>query len=209
MKLLVKLIFEFTPLFLFFLASTEYTFYGATVVLLLATAASLAVTWLVFRQLAIMAIITAVTGFVAGGITLLSNDPAYVQMKPTIVCILFGLILVTGLLIEKPLFKALLGQNLHMTEEGWRILTMLWIVYFFSVAGLNEYIRHAYEFKIWASFKVWGLAPLTVIYAVPQIFLMRKYRTPDAEPMFGARVRKSKSDADTSVNGAAFRQPSA
>lgn len=92
MRLLIKLIFEFTPLFLFFVASTHYTFFGATIVLMLATAVSLLVTWAVFRQLALMAIITAVTGFIAGSATLVSNDSSYVQMKPTIVCLLFAAI---------------------------------------------------------------------------------------------------------------------
>ncbi len=43
-----------------------------------------------------MAIITAITGIVAGGITLGLQDPTYIQMKPTIVSLTFAAILLTG-----------------------------------------------------------------------------------------------------------------
>ena len=69
-KLVVKLIIEFLPLALFFLASTQYGFWASTAVMMVATAVSLVVTWILFRQLALMAIITAMTGFIAGAITL-------------------------------------------------------------------------------------------------------------------------------------------
>lgn len=108
--------------------------------------------------------------------------------------------------MDKPLFKVLLGQNLHMTEEGWRVLTTLWIVYFIFVAGVNEYVRHAFSFEGWAAFKVFGLAPFTAIYAIPQIVLLRKYRLPAANPKF---IENSTSRHQASaVEGAAIRQPS-
>ena len=110
MKLVIKLIIEFLPLALFFLASTKYGFAASTAILMGATVVSLIVTWALFRQLALMAIITAMTGIVAGGITLGMQDPTYIQMKPTIVSMTFALILLTGLIFDKPLFKVLLGK---------------------------------------------------------------------------------------------------
>jgi intracellular septation protein len=185
-KLVVKLVLEFLPLALFFLASTKYDFWVSTAVMMVATAVSLVVTWGLFRQLALMAIITAITGFVAGGITLLLEDPSYVQMKPTIVGGVFALILLTGLVFERPLFKALLGQNLHLNEEGWRVLTILWFGYFVFISGLNEFIWRNYSWEFWAGFKAFGLMPLTVLYALPQMLLLRRFRLPDAEPLFSA-----------------------
>jgi intracellular septation protein len=185
-KLVVKLVLEFLPLALFFLASTKYDFWVSTAVMMLATVVSLVVTWGLFRQLALMAVITAITGFVAGGITLLLEDPSYVQMKPTIIGGVFALILLTGLVFERPLFKALLGQNLHLNEEGWRVLTILWFGYFVFISGLNEFIWRNYSWEFWAGFKAFGLMPLTVLYALPQMLLLRRFRLPDAEPLFGA-----------------------
>ncbi len=183
-KLILKLFLEFMPLGLFFLASTEYDFYVSTTVMMVATVVSLIATWWLFRQLALMAIITAVTSFFAGAITLRLHDPMYVQMKPTIIGLVFASILFTGLVSEKPLFKILLGQNLHLNDEGWRVLTLLWLGYFLFISGLNEYIWRSYSWHFWAAFKAFGLMPLTVLYAVPQMYLLKKYRVAGADPYF-------------------------
>ena len=184
-KLVIKLVIEFMPLALFFITSTQYGFWVSTAVMMVATGVSLVATWALFRQIALMAIITALTGFIAGGITLELDDPMYVQMKPTIVGGVFALILLTGLVLDRPLFKALLGQNLHLNEEGWRVLTFLWLAYFIFISGLNEYIWRHHSWEFWAAFKAFGLMPLTVLYALPQMLLLRRYRLPDAEPLFG------------------------
>ena len=49
------------------------------------------------------------------------------------------------------------------------MLTWLWMVYFVFVAVLNEYLRREYSFDTWALFKAFGLMPLTILYAVPQM----------------------------------------
>lgn len=175
MKLFVKLLLEFSPLGLFFLASTEYGFFTSTAVLMVATVISLIVTWRLFRQLALMAIITAATGLIAGAATLILVDQVYIQLKPTIVGLTFSSILIIGLIKDKPLFKLLLGENLYLTDEGWRLLTWLWLGYFLFITGLNEYIWRTHSFAFWAGFKAFGLMPLTVIYAIPQIYLLKKY----------------------------------
>ncbi len=184
-RLITKLFLEFMPLGLFFLASTEYNFFVSTTVMMVATVVSLIATWRLFRQLALMAIITAVTSFCAGAITLGLHDPMYVQMKPTIIGLVFAAILFTGLVSDKPLFKILLGQNLHLSDEGWRVLTMLWLGYFIFISGLNEYIWRSYSWHFWAAFKAFGLMPLTILYAVPQIYLLKKYRMAGADSYFG------------------------
>lgn len=205
-KLGIKMVMEFTPLGLFFLASTEYGFWVSTAVMMVATVISLIATWWVFRQLALMAIITAITGLVAGGVTLISDDPMYVQMKPTIVGFTFSSILVTGLLLKRPLFKMLLGQSLNLTDQGWRVLTWLWLAYFVFISILNEYIWRNYSWDFWAGFKAFGLMPLTIVYAIPQMALLRRYSTSETEPNYGTGTVERKSIAEPGTT--ALRQPS-
>ncbi|NJM35590.1 MAG: septation protein IspZ [Rhodomicrobium sp.] len=209
-KLVLKLVLEFMPLGLFFLASTKYDFFVSTAVMMVATVVSLVVTWQLFRQLALMAIITAVTSILAGGVTLIWDDPMYVQMKPTIVGFIFAAILGLALVLDKPLFKVLLGQNLHLTEEGWRVLTWLWFVYFIFISGLNEYIWRSYSWQFWAAFKAFGLMPMTIIYSIPQIYLMKRYRTEGGELPFDFGKKKKTpaqsakaAHADATVEGTA------
>jgi intracellular septation protein len=195
MKLLSKLLLEFMPLGLFFLASTKYDFFVATAVLMVATVVSLIATWYIFRQLALMAIITAVTGILAGAVTLELHDPMYIQMKPTIVSFIFAMILLAGQVFNKPLFRLLLGESLHLTEEGWRILTWVWFGYFLFITGLNEFIWRNYSWEFWAGFKAFGLMPLTVLFALPQMYLLRKYAPHGVDdPLgFGATAPKKPS----------------
>ena len=206
-KLALKVVLEFMPLGLFFLASTKYDFWVSTAVLMVASVVSLAARWWLFRQLALMAIITAITSVVAGGGTLILADPKYVQMKPTIVGFVFASILLTGQIIRRPLFKVLLGQNLNLTEEGWRVLTWLWFGYFVFISGLNEVIWRNYSWEFWAAFKAFGLMPLTVIYALPQMLLLNRYRLVEGEASPGIPIRPELEAAKAAAT-APIRQPS-
>lgn len=198
MKLFIKLLLEFSPLGLFFLASTQYGFFTSTAVLMVATVISLVVTWRLFRQLALMAIITAATGMIAGAATLVLVDQVYIQLKPTIVGLIFSSILIVGLIKDKPLFKYLLGENLYLTDEGWRLLTWLWLGYFLFITGLNEYIWRTQSFAFWAGFKAFGLMPLTVIYAIPQIYLLKKYSISAADTLSQFSPQKKRKEISSS-----------
>jgi intracellular septation protein len=184
MKLLIKLLLEFMPLGLFFIASTEYDVFVGTGILMVATVISLIMTWWLFRQVAIMAIITAATGIAAGAMTLFLYDEMYVKLKPTVVSLIFAAILFTGQVINRPLFKPLLGENLHLTDEGWRILTWIWFGYFLFISGLNEYIWRNYSTEFWVAFKAFALMPMTVIFALPQMMFLKRYRTDEGKSSF-------------------------
>jgi|EndMetStandDraft_9_1072997.scaffolds.fasta_scaffold21520_1 intracellular septation protein len=192
MKLLTKLLLEFMPLGLFFIASTEYDIFVGTAILMVATVISLILTWWIFRQIAIMAIITAATGIISGGMTQILQDPMYVKLKPTIVSMIFASILLGGQIMRRPLFKALLGENLHLTDEGWRILTWLWFGYFLFITGLNEYIWRNYSTEFWVAFKAFALMPMTVLYALPQMHFLRHHRTAEAEPFLSKFLSRPK-----------------
>jgi intracellular septation protein len=138
----------------------------------------------VLHQPALMAIINALTAIIAGSITLILNDPMYVQMKPTIIGGTYGLIVLTGLLLDKPLFRKLLGGTIHLTPAGWRVLSWMWFFYFAFITVVNEYVWRHYTFNEWAFFKIAILVPLTVVYALPQMLILRKYRLPGSEPLF-------------------------
>jgi intracellular septation protein len=184
MKLLIKLLLEFMPLGLFFIASTEYDVFVGTGILMVATVISLIMTWWLFRQVAIMAIITAATGIAAGAMTLFLHDEMYVKLKPTVVSLIFAAILLAGQLMNRPLFKPLLGENLHLTDEGWRILTWLWFGYFLFISGLNEYIWRNYSTEFWVAFKAFALMPMTVLFSLPQMVFLKRYRTDEGKSSF-------------------------
>ena len=72
-------------------------------------------------------------------------------------------------------------------------MTWLWFFYFLFVTGLNEYIWRNYSWQFWAGFKAFGLTPLTVLYALPQMILLKRYRP--EEPQADASFDFGKADA--------------
>ena len=68
-----------------------------------------------------------------------------------------------------------------LTEEGWRKLTLRWGLFFFVLAALNEIVWRNFSTDTWVSFKVWGIMPLTMIFAMAQTPLIMKHEVKDNE----------------------------
>tara|TARA_B100001093_G_C26151434_1_gene727630 strand:- start:270 stop:575 length:306 start_codon:yes stop_codon:yes gene_type:complete len=98
-------------------------------------------------------------------------------MKPTIINLLFAVVLLYGKLVLKAsMLKKVLGANLKLTEEGWNILTNRWIYFFIFIAILNELVWRTQTEEFWVQFKVFGMIPLTIVYTFFQISVLEKHR---------------------------------
>ena len=67
------------------------------------------------------------------------------------------------------------GEVLHLSEEGWRILTLRWALFFVFLAVLNEIVWRSFSTDTWVSFKVFGIMPITFVFALAQIGLLKKH----------------------------------
>jgi intracellular septation protein len=81
----------------------------------------------------------------------------------------------------KTLLGAVFDSVFHLNEEGWRKLTLRWAVFFFALAVLNEIVWRTQTTDFWVSFKVFGVLPLTFLFAASQLPLMAKYAAPETE----------------------------
>jgi intracellular septation protein len=191
----LKLALEMGPLILFFFANSRPALFlpfvapllpeamsgekagifVATAVFMVAILTSLAVSYALTRHLPVMAMVTAVVVVVFGGLTLALHDDTFIKMKPTIIYILFGGILLGGLMFNKPLLAIVFDSVFDLTGEGWRKLTLRWAVFFLALAVLNEIVWRTQTTDFWVSFKVFGVVPLTFIFAAFQYPLLQKY----------------------------------
>jgi intracellular septation protein len=171
----VKPVTEFGPLVVFFGCYFLFGLLPATAALIAATLAALAVTWGLERRLPLMPVITAVVVAVFGGLTLWLEDETFIKMKPTIVQVIFSVVLLGGLMVGKPLLKPLLGAAWQMDEAGWRKLTLRFAVFFAAMAGLNEVVWRTQTTDVWVTFKVFGILGLTVVFAASQIYLLQRH----------------------------------
>jgi intracellular septation protein len=149
--------------------------YIATGVLMAATVVSMIVSRLWLGHISATLILTTVLVVGFGALTLWLNDPRFIKMKPTMVNLLFAIALGGGLLTGRNFLKLLLGQAFQLTEEGWRKLTYRWIGFFLAMAVLNEIVWRNFSETTWASFKVFGILPLTIVFAMLQVGLMQRH----------------------------------
>jgi intracellular septation protein len=177
---LLKLVLDLGPLVLFFLANSHYGIFAATAIFMAAVLVALAVSYAVTRHWPIMPVVTAIIVLVFGGLTLILHDATFIKVKPTIIYALFGAVLLGGLYFNKPLLGVVFDSLFHLTEEGWRKLTWRWTTFFFALAVLNEIVWRNTSTNVWVDFKVFGVVPLTFLFATLQAPLLKKYA---AEPV--------------------------
>jgi intracellular septation protein len=176
----LKLALELGPLIVFFLANQRAGIFTATGVFVVATVLSLLVHYGLVRKLPTMPLVSGVVVVVFGGLTLALQDDHFIKLKPTIVNTLFGLVLLGGLYFRKPLLAIVLDSVFDLTEEGWRKLTLRWALFFFVLAFLNEIVWRTQSTDFWVSFKVFGIMPLTIAFALAQTPLLMRYEAKKA-----------------------------
>ena len=79
--------------------------------------------------------------------------------------VLFGGVLLGGLAFGKPLLGLVFDSVFHLTQEGWRKLTLRWALFFLALAVLNEIVWRTQSTDFWVGFKVFGVVPLTFLFA--------------------------------------------
>jgi len=181
----LKFALELGPLILFFVANQKYGIYAATGVLMAGVILTLAVSWSVTRHLPAMPVVTAVLVLVFGSLTFLLQDETFIKLKVTILYSMFGAALIGALMFfDKLLLPIVFDMAIHIDDAGWRKLTWRWGFFFFSLAALNEVVRRIVSTDAWVNFKVFGILPLTLIFAIAQAPLIMRHeiRPEDEDP---------------------------
>lgn len=170
-----KMLLEMGPLGVFFLTNSYNGIFWGTGAFMVATVISLIASRMLYGRVPVMPLISGVFVLVFGGLTLILHDELFIKMKPTIVNSIFAGILFGGLFFGHALLKYLFGEVFRLTETGWRMLTFRWACFFVVLAVLNEVIWRSYSTDVWISFKVFGIMPLSMAFAISQIGLLKKH----------------------------------
>ena len=184
-----KLATELGPLIVFFVANAKFNLFVATGAFMVAIVAAMIASYVVVRHVPMMAIVTAVIVLMFGTLTLVLHDETFIKIKPTIIYGLFAAILGGGLLFGRSFIAILFNQMFNLTPKGWRILTMRWALFFLGMAVLNEIIWRTQSTDFWVAFKAFGAVPLTMVFAISQMPVIKRYHQ---EP---ATLEASEADA--------------
>ena len=183
---------EFGPVALFFIAyiwlkdevfqfdGTEYGGFiivtaGFVPLMILSTLAL----WKLTGTLSKMQIFTVVLVTVFGGLSVWQNDKSFLQMKPTILYLLFAAILGFGLLRKQSYLQYMMGEMMPLQDRGWMILTQRMALLFLALAVLNELIWRNMSEETWVYFKTFGLPMGIFSFFIFQGRLFKEYAIRD------------------------------
>ena len=184
----INLLVDYGPLIVFFLVYRHYSPEGddavgeigavirGTGAFIAAAIIALAVSkWRLGKVSPMLMLSTAlIVGF--GALTIFFADPLFVQLKPTIIYVAFGVLLLGGWYRGKALLKVLLEAAFEgLSEEGWLKLSRNWGVFFLILAVLNEVLRQYLTFGDWLAAKLWVFMPLSFLFTFTQLPMLLKH----------------------------------
>lgn len=177
-----KMLLEVGPLGVFFFANSQAGIFWGTGCFMVATLIALTLSFIIYKKVPIMPLISGVFILVFGALTLWLHDDLFIKIKPTLVNTLFGSILAAGLFFNQYLLKYVFGEVFRLKDEGWKLLTIRWAMFFFLLAVLNEIVWRNFSDQFWISFKLFGIMPLTLVFAMSQVGLLKKYDATSKTP---------------------------
>ncbi len=175
---------DFGPLLIFFVAfqyfkrqNPDEAMLWAAGIFALAAVAALTLSWLKHKTVSGMLIFATAIIVLTAGLAIAFDNKAIFFIKPTIINILFGIAVIGGVFLKKNVLKMMMGSAFEMGDKHWNILAIRWGVFFFAMAVLNEVIWRNFSEDFWASFKVFGFLPLTLLFTVTQLPFIQKHGT--------------------------------
>ncbi|GAB2930074.1 septation protein A [Hafnia psychrotolerans] len=163
----MKQLLDFLPLVVFFVFYKMYDIFVASGALIAATALALIFTWIKYRKVEKMTLITFAMVAIFGTLTLVFHNDEFIKWKVTVIYVLFSVaLLVSQWVMKKPLIQRMLGKELTLPDHVWNRLNFCWAI-FFLVCGLaNIYVAFWLPQELWVNFKVFGLTALTLVFTL-------------------------------------------
>ncbi|RMC37850.1 inner membrane-spanning protein YciB [Paracoccus alkanivorans] len=184
----VKPVLELGPVLLFFAVfmlfrGEEVNLFGrnysafilATLIFVPVLALATLIQWRLTGRLAPMQIATLVLVVVFGGLSVWLNDPRFFKMKPTLIYLLFAVILGVSLIARRNWLQMVLSDALPMDSEGWRKLTLRMALAFLALAVANEIVWRTMSETTWVYFKTFGLPLILFVFLMANAGLFRDH----------------------------------
>ena len=179
----MKLLIDFFPIILFFVAFKVWGIYAATGVAIVATIAQIA--YLRFKHGKVEPMQWVSLGVIVlfGGATLLAHDDNFIKWKPTVLYWLMGGALLFGQLIfKKNLLRSVMGAQLQLPGTIWLKLNWAWTAFFAAMGALNLWVAFNFDTDAWVNFKLFGGMGLMVAFVIAQAIYMSRYLPQDGIP---------------------------
>lgn len=177
---MLKLISEIAPLLAFFIGY----FYGgsiesATLYMLVTSVTCVSVYYFVEYKLPVSTLVSSGVLLVSASISLLTGNPVFIKIKPTILYIIFGVSFLYSALKNKSFMKYMLSHFIQLEDRIWNILSYRVALFFLFMAVINEIVWRNFPEGTWVKFKVFGALPVTILFILLQLPFMYKNKLPE------------------------------
>jgi intracellular septation protein len=184
----MKLLFDFFPVLVFFLAYKLSGLFVATGLTMLASVVQVSIFWLKYRRFEKMHMVTLVMVLLLGAATLWFRDPLFIKWKPTAIYWLFAvLFLGSHFFGKKNILQHMMGSKIELSSHAWRRLSFMWVAFFFILGIVNVFVLYQFSTDVWVNFKLFGTFALMFIFVLFQAFYItkhlekKKYEDPSVE----------------------------
>ena len=175
-----RMLLDFGPLLLFFGANYLYSDLMLSVkVLVVATIVSLAASWVLERRISMMAAFGCAALVFFAGLTLYFDNELFIKIKPTILTLMFAAAIAGGRAMGRNPLAAIMGSQVKLTNDGWRIMSWLWVAMFASSALANEIAWRSLSTDSWVTFKVFGLTGISLGFVLLSLPIIQKHQIND------------------------------
>ena len=178
----MKLLIDFLPIAVFFVAFKLFDIWVATGVAIAATVAQIA--WLRWSTGKVEPMQWLSLGVIVlfGGATLLAHNETFIKWKPTVLYWLMGGALFIGQLVfRRNLLKTLMGAQMSLPESAWRVMNWSWIAFFAVMGVVNLWVAFNFDTDTWVNFKLFGGLGLMVAFVLAQAVYLSRFMKTEAE----------------------------
>jgi intracellular septation protein len=185
-----RLLIDLGPLLVFFLANffapvpSVMKIFVATGAFIIAMVAAMIFSALRYRRVSPLLWFSGIMVVILGGLTIWLHNESFIKMKPTFYYVLVSALLWFGLATDRPLLQRVLGGAYPgLDDDGWRKLTRNWAIFFACMAALNETVWRNSSTDFWVGFKLWGVIPLTFLFAAANMPMLLRHGLMKDDPM--------------------------
>lgn len=177
-----RLMIDLGPLLVFFLVNffapvpDILKIFYATGAFMAAMLVAMMISYLRYRHISPLLWFSGIMVVILGGITIWLHNDTFIKMKPTVYYVLIASLLGFGLATGRNLLKMVLGAAYPgLSEEGWKLLTRNWAIFFLVMAVVNEAVWRNSSTSFWIGFKLWGFLPATFLFAIANVPMLMKH----------------------------------
>lgn len=181
------------PILVLYIASRFYEFFTAVGIFVVATIITIGLSWWYVRRLPLLPVVVGVFVIVFGSLSIFFQNSNVIIFADSLYYFLGSLILLTSYRSNTLILRSFFGDIFALTEQGWRILTLRWGIFFLLIAMSNEAVRILATPETWIDFKFYKLF-FIILFGIYQFSVAKKYRIVSESNRLGLRTKTRSND---------------